>query len=758
MLKFLLKNLFSYKALFLLFFAANISHCLADSFNLKKIEIIGEQRLSESFIKKFVPNLKDGIINNQELNNLTKKLYMTGFFSNVELKIVENTLKITVKELPIINAVSFSGNDFLNDDQLNSIVSIAPREIFNKEILNLAIERIRSEYQKSGRYLAEVNVKKNDLSKGRINLNFEIKEGMPLVVKNINFSGNEVFSDSVLKSKLSTKEDAWYKLFGSNKFVPERLEFDKENLKTFYNQRGYIDFKVEIARGDLLPDLSGFNLNFVVSEGPRYLVNNINIQTKLIDKPVTSLYEGLFIKKGDFFNTRALDESKKYLNNHFVNLGYSFVKLKSSIKKNKNLVDINFLISKGDEKYVNRIVIVGNTRTNDNVIRRELSFFEGDAFSRRELLSSIKSLKRLGYFQSVSYKIENNFQNDYLDIILTVKEMNTGSVSMGVGYSSLNNTTLNFGLNEKNFLGEGNKVRFDVSLSDQKNSYNIGATDPYFLNRPLSISFDVYNEESENSKGDVKSSSSGVGVSLGLKSNSWYQQLKYNYYSSETTTSSTSTASSITGEEGLEIITSAMTVRISQDTRDDYLNPTSGHLISIANTLAGFGGDSTFIKSTLTSKIFYPINYGDYTLGLKSGLGFINSLDDKITSSNRFRLGGKTLRGFDNTGVGPRDTGNNQVVGGNNFYNFSIELNSDEWMPADTGLNWLVFSDIGSIWGTDYEAGVQGYDDISPRITYGFGLSMITPVGPLQMIWGFPIQSENYDLEESFQFSIGTSF
>ena len=304
MLKFLLKNLFSYKALFLLFFASNISHCLADSFNLKKIEIIGEQRLSESFIKKFVPNINVGIIDNQELNNLTKKLYMTGFFSNVELKIVENTLKITVKELAMINAVSFSGNDFLNDEQLNSIVSIAPREIFNKEILNLAIERIRSEYQKSGRYLAEVNVKKNDLSKGRINLNFEIKEGMPLVVKNINFSGNEVFSDSVLKSKLSTKEDAWYKLFGSNKFVPERLEFDKENLKTFYNQRGYIDFKVEIARGDLLPDLSGFNLNFVVSEGPRYLVNNINIQTKLIDKPYTSLYEGLFVKKGDYITSK----------------------------------------------------------------------------------------------------------------------------------------------------------------------------------------------------------------------------------------------------------------------------------------------------------------------------------------------------------------------------------------------------------------------------------------------------------------------
>ena len=337
MLKFFIKNLFSYKALFLLLFSANISNSLADSFNLKKIEIIGEQRLSESFIKKFVPNLKDGIINNQELNNLTKKLYMTGFFSNVELKIIENTLKITVKELPIINAVSFSGNDFLNDDQLNGIVSIAPREIFNKEILNLAIERIRSEYQKSGRYLAEVNVKKNDLSKGRINLNFEIKEGMPLVVKNINFSGNEVFSDSVLKSKLSTKEDAWYKLFGSNKFVPERLEFDKENLKTFYNQRGYIDFKVEIARGDLLPDLSGFNLNFVVSEGPRYLVNNINIQTKLIDKPFTTLYEGLFVKKGDFFKNSSIGRVLVKKEHRRKDLGKKImIKSIEKIKEDKN--------------------------------------------------------------------------------------------------------------------------------------------------------------------------------------------------------------------------------------------------------------------------------------------------------------------------------------------------------------------------------------------------------------------------------------
>jgi len=152
------------------------------------------------------------------------------------------------------------------------------------------------------------------------------------------------------------------------------------------------------------------------------------------------------------------------------------------------------------------------------------------------------------------------------------------------------------------------------------------------------------------------------------------------------------------------------------------------------------------------------VSYGDYTFSFKAGVGFISGFDKKITSSNRFLFGGKTLRGFDNSGVGPRDTGNKQAVGGNNFYNFSFEIKSDQWLPSDTGLEWLLFTDIGSLWGTDYKNGVEGFNDISPRITNGFGLSMTTPIGPLQMIWGFPVISESYDVNENFQFSIGTSF
>ncbi len=753
-LNFFLKTLIA----ILLIFFINISFTYADPLTIKKIIVSGEKRLSKSFILNFLPTYPNTKFNDEVLNQFTKDLYNTGLFSDVNLEIKKDILQIIVSEFPIINEVSFTGNDLLDNDQLSDIVMISPRDTLNLDKINEAVDKIRTEYQKIGRYLAEVKPQKVKLGEGRVNLNFDINEGSLLTVKNINFVGNQNFSNNELKSIISTKEDAWYKLFGSNKFIPERLEYDKKKLKEFYNQRGYIDFKVEIARGDLLPDISGFNLNFIVKEGKRYTVNDLVIESSLInDKKKKILLKGMHLKKEEYFNSRALDASIKFLVEEFELLGFNFVRVFPKIKKDKNLVNILFSIKEGSEKYINKITIIGNTRTNDTVIRRELSLLEGDPFNKSKLTTSISALRRLGYFQSVNYRLDEIASN-LIDIILDVKETNTGSVSLGIGYSSLNNTSFSFGLNEKNFLGEGKKVRFQADLSEKKSTYNIGVTEPYFLDRHISLYGDIFNQETENTKGDIKSSSSGFGFGIGFTNESLTQSFKYKLSTSETTTSSTSTAASETGEEGIEIITSSITHSISKDTRDSYFNPTSGYNWKFSNTVAGIGGDATFYKSILNSRIYYPIDYGDYVFGFKSGAGFITAIDDKITSSNRFFLGGKNLRGFDNRGLGPRDTGNNQAVGGNNFYNFSFELKSNKFMPEDTGLEWLVFSDIGSIWGTDYKTNVKGFDDIEPRITSGFGLAMVTPVGPLQMIWGFPVQSQDYDIEENFQFSIGTSF
>ncbi len=742
-----------------IFLFTKITVSYADTIKIEKIIINGEKRLSESFILNYLPNYPNTQFNNEVLNKFTKDLYNSGMFSKINIDVNNQILEIMVEEYPIINEIIYSGNDLLDSETLNKIVAIKPRDIFNESILINTIEKIKEEYQKIGRYLAQVILKKTEISDGRVNLNFVISEGSLLVVKNINFEGNKNFSDNELKANISTKEDAWYKIFGSDKFIPERLEYDKEKLKEFYNNRGYIDFNVIVARGDLLPNLSGFNLNFVINEGQKYTINKVSIRTELLDnKKKKFLLKKLYLKKDDFFNSKALEESSKYLIDFFESEGFNFIRVVPSIKKNRDFVDLTFNITEGDEKYINKITIVGNTRTNDSVIRRELSLLEGDPFNKAKLNSSISSIKRLGYFETVNYKLQDSNLLNSLDIIIEVKEMNTGSVSFGVGYSSLNDTSMTFGLNERNFLGEGKKLRLEANLSPKKSNYSLGITEPYFLDRHLSLFGDIFDQESENSKGDVKSESSGIALGVGFKSNKIYQRFEYQYSTSETSTSSTSTAASITGEEGVEIVTSSVTHSLSKDTRDSFFNPSKGYNWRFENTLAGLGGDSNFYKSVFKLKSYYPIDYGEYIFGLKSGVGFISSIDDKITSSNRFFLGGRTIRGFDNAGIGPRDTGNNQAIGGNNFYNLSLELKSDKLMPEDTGLKWFVFSDIGSIWGTDFETGVQGHDDKEPRITNGFGLSMTTPVGPLEMVWGFPVKSKSYDIEENFQFSIGTSF
>ena len=298
--------------------------------------------------------------------------------------------------------------------------------------------------------------------------------------------------------------------------MPERLEYDKKKLKEFYNQRGYIDFEVEIARGDLLPDITGFNLNFIVSEGERYSIDDLIIDSSLInDSKKKLLLKEIFLKKGEFFDSRALEESIKLLVQEFEFLGFNFIRVLPKVTKNQNIVNIKFVVKEGAEKYINKIIIMGNSRTNDSVIRRELTLLEGDPFNKSKLTTSISSLRRLGYFQSVNYRLDQNDSSDLLNIILEVKETNTGSVSFGVGYSSLNNTTLSFGLNENNFLGEGKKVRLQADISEKKTTYNVGITEPYFLDRHLSLYGDVFNEATENTAGAAKTDSSGCGHEKG---------------------------------------------------------------------------------------------------------------------------------------------------------------------------------------------------------------------------------------------------
>ena len=746
--------------IFVIFIFLDISISFSNDYLIKKVEVTGNKRIPTSFITNITNKYFNKKITDEEINVITKNLYQSDFFDDISVKVNNDTLYVEVIETPIINEIFFYGNSFFSDDQLKDIVKINKRDTLSKNKLNQVIENIKLQYSKTGRTFAKVEVSKKELSQSRVNLLFEITEGELVKVNKINFFGNKVFSNNKLKSLIKTKESKFYRFFGGSVFKEENIILDKNLLKKFYNRRGFVDFKVLSYKRELLPDYSGYNINIIVNEGNSFVINNVLIQNELSNKSKKDILDQIYLKKGDIFDERALQESKKNINNFFEKDGYTFIKIKHKIlnKDDKNSkLDLKFFITEAVKSYVRRININGNTRTLDKVIRRELLILEGDPFNGQKLKSSLNALKRLGYFKSVDVNILKTDTEGVVDIELNVKEDLTGSFSFGIGYDSVEKTSLALGLEEKNFLGKGIKTRISVRTSEKSSKYNIGITEPYFQDTPLSLSGDIFDQEIEIGQKDIEKQ--GFQVGIGFRLNDYRNKFGYRYTSSKTTTDADFTGTSISGEEGIEIETSLVNYVISSNNTDSFFNPTKGVKKSLSVSVAGVGGDSKFLKTEAAFKEYIPFNYGDYIFSYGTKLGAISSLEDEqVTSSNRFYFNSNSVRGFDLNGIGPRDDGNDNAVGGNKFYTGQIEVKATKLVPGDLGIDVSIFSDIGSLWDTDYPTNVTGVNDSSPRASAGVAVYWNTAVGPLNFIWGWPISEENYDKDNNFKFSIGTSF
>ena len=746
--------------IFVIVIFLDINVSFSNDYFIKKVEITGNKRIPSSYITNITNKYFNKKISNEEINLITKDLYKSDFFDDIIVKVNKNILQIEVVETPVINEIYFFGNSFFTAEQLKDIVKINKRDTFSKNKLNKAIERIKLQYSRTGRKFAKVEVSKKELSQSRVDLLFEITEGELVKVNKINFFGNKAFSNNKLKSAIKTKENKFYRLFGSSIFKEENIIIDKNLLKRFYNRRGFIDFKVLSYKSELLPDYSGYNVNIILKEGNPFVINNILFQNELSNKNIKGLLNQVEFKKGDTFDERGLEETKKNINNFFEKDGFTFIKIDHEIinKDNKNSkFDLKFIISEAVKSYVKRINISGNTRTLDKVLRRELLILEGDPFNGQKLKDSLNALSRLGYFKSVNVDILKTETPGVVDIEIKVVEDLTGSFSFGIGYDSVEKTSFTIGLDEKNFLGKGLKTRISIQSSEKSTKYNIGITEPFFQDTPLSLSGDIFNQETEIGDKDIEKQ--GFDIGFGFKYYDYRNRFGYRIVTSKTTTDDTFTGTSISGEEGIEIETSSLNYSISSNDTDSFLNPTEGVMKSLKMSMAGLGGDAKFLKTEASFKQFIPFNYGDYIFSYGTKLGTISSLDnEKITSSNRFYFNSNSVRGFDTNGIGPRDSGNDNGVGGNNFYSGQVEVKSKKLIPGDLGIDISIFSDVGSLWDTDYPTNVKGVDDSSPRASAGVAIYWNTAVGPLSFIWGWPISEENYDKDNNFKFSIGTSF
>ena len=728
-----------------------------ETVTVSEIAISGNSRVSDSTISAYLPVRVGDAISEDSLDNAIDSLFATKLFNDVTINIEGTRISIAVVENPIVNRVNIEGNDVLDDERLLAELDIQPRRVFTRKVAVDATQKLLEIYRLSGRYAAEITPQVIRLDNNRVDLIFEVDEGPLIKVTSISFIGNETFSDFALRQVISSRQVRWWAFLSSvDKYDESRLDYDARLLRQFYLGRGYANIEIKRAQGGLLADRSGFALTFEIDEGTRYKLRDVSFTSQITDIDVSKFRDDIPLEKGDWYNVKGLEQGLLNVTNSLGNLGYAFVDVRPQVTPDtdSNELDIEISIGEGRKNYIERIEVVNNSRTRDTVIRRELEVVEGDPYNQLKLDKSLRNIKNLGFFRTVDISTVRGSADDQTIAKINVEEQSTGDFSIGVGYSSLDKSTVSLGINERNFLGSGRGLKFSSSLSESRSDYRLGLTEPYFLDRDLRGSAEIFNQKVEDSTLTTKSTGVNLGAAFDA-ADGYYHRIGYELSSADSTQSST-TATSLTGEENKDLLRSALSYTIGRSTLDNRFDPTEGYLYELDETVSGLGGDVTFMKTSVRASYFKPLNFNSFILGVRGRAGFVDGLGEKVTQSARFYLGGRTVRGFDSSGIGPRDTGANSAVGGNYMYSATAEIVSSYGLSEDLGVRWTVFSDIGSVWDTDYPSGVTGANDDSLRQSVGVGFLWDTAVGPLTFYWADAVSKTSHDQLKRFQFNMGT--
>ena len=745
------------KFLIIILFLFTITISFAEENLIKKIDINGNQRIDEETIISYSNIKLDDIYSEEKGNEILKSLFNTELFSNIEIKYNDNQLSISVVENPTINLIKFKGNSKVKDEDLLLEIQLKERSVYSRSKVKNDIERILTLYQRNGRLSTEVIPKIEPLDTNRINLSYEILESEISKVSKIVFIGNNSFSTSKLKSIMKTKEKRLLRfLSSSDRYDPDKIEYDKQLITEFYNNNGFPNFTFTSSIAQLSQNTNSFEVIMYVDEGEKYNFGEINVKTKLEKINSDAVLPLISANAGDVFNRSKISESIEIIKELAEGDGYSFIEINPKFSDNSvtKTIDIEIDINEGPRVYVNSINIMGNRRTLDRVIRREMQISEGDAFNKYIMNYSKDSIRALNYFSSVEITDERSNFPDKIDLLIDVEEKNTGEASIGAGYSSSTSGSITLGLRENNFLGKGQNVNFSASFANTRNTYDISFTEPYFNNKNLSLSFDIYSNFEDRAGVNYETEDIGFGFGLGFPLASDKNiQTKYTLYTSKVKPDSNATAyERLLG--GTDTVSQIGYV-FNFDRRNSRYKPSSGFNLSISQDLAGLGGTSYYYRNTGEYNIYKKIS-NNLIGAFKLKAGSVNGYNGKYQPlSSNFRLGGKKLRGFKAGKVGPR-TGSS-YTGGQYFYLTSFETNIDLNFDA-YDITSTLFVDLGSVWGLENPAYSEINDDHNLRSSFGVNFNWDSAVGPINIIYARILESELTDTTDNLSFDIGYNF
>ena len=758
------------------------AHAQAGAGPIQNIRVIGNKRVEPETVRSYLTFSSGDAYDPAQIDESLKALFATGLFTDVRIRREGSTIVIIVAENPIVNRVAFEGNKEIEDDTLSAEVQMKPRAVYTRARVQSDVQRIMDLYRRQGLYAAQVNPQIINLDNNRIDVVFEINEGPTTKVRAINFIGNSAFSDSQLRYIVSTTQTNLLSfLKNTNIYDPDRLNLDRELLRQFYLKNGYADARIVSATADLDADGRGFFITFAIEEGERYRFGNIDIESALPSLNVDGLRRAILVRPGRVYNAEKVEKTVEALTIATSQQGYSFGQVRPRFERDESThtMGVIFVIDEGPRVYIERINIVGNFRTHDDVIRRQFRLAEGDAYNRLLVEAARKRLRNLGFFKTVEIETEPGSSPDRVILAVSVVEQPTGELSFGVGYSTSEGVIGDISITERNLMGRGQYVRLGFSGSLERMQVDFSFTEPRFLDRNLAAGFDLFHKEVDFlDVASFKQRDTGGALRLGFPiAEDTQLGLRYRFEREEIYDVARNASLAVVESEGVANV-SSVGYTVAYDTRNIAMNPTSGVFVSFSQDLAGVGGDVNYIRSVADARGYYPITNKLTLVGRAQG-GVIEGWGgDDVRMTDLFFKGGETIRGFKRAGIGPRDACENPItgdrvgdcrkdsLGGQIYWATTAELRFPfPFIPDNLGMQGAIFLDAGSL----YDPSDQALDAVARegsyilntsdvRMSTGFSIIWQSPLGPLRADIAEALLKADFDKTEIFRFGASTNF
>lgn len=761
-----------------------------EPFVIRDIRVEGLQRTEAGTVFSYLPVKVGETLNDDRAAAAIKALFATGFFKDVKLEAQGDVLIVAVEERPSISKLTLSGMKEFSEEDLKAGLKqtgLAEGRVFDKGLLDRAEQELKRQYFNRGLYSVQVVTTVTPLERNRVALQFDVVEGEAAKIRQINLVGNKAFAEKKLLKQFNSSTPGWLSWYTKDdQYSKTKLSGDLETLRSFYLNQGYLEFNIDSTQVSISPDKKDIYITVNMTEGPKYTVSDVKLAGQML-VPEQELKNLIMVKPGEVFSRERLTESSRKISDRLGNEGYAFANVNAvpELDKEKHQVAFTLFVDPGRRVYINRVNVAGNSKTRDEVVRREVRQMEGGWYNAEKINLSRDRLNRLGFFNEVNVETPAvPGATDQVDVNISVAEKATGNILLGAGFSSSEGLVLSGSVNQSNVFGTGNRLAVQINSGSVNTVYSLSFTNPYYTLDGVSLGYDLYRRDvdatSLDGVGEYESSTTGLGARLGLpisEKDSIYFGIGLENLAINTTSNSPIQYRNFVNGGLCNLVldpncgigkstsnTLRLDTSIARDTRDNFLFPTKGLMQRAAVEFGAPPGDLQYYKLSLQHQQYFPLTK-DFTLMVNGEVGYAAGIGGKPLPffRNFFTGGVSSVRGFESGTIGPKelDTTTSEVVslGGDTKLVGNVELLFPMPGIKDNSVRLSTFLDAGGVFGEGnplYGSNTFSIDDM--RFSAGLGVAWNSPLGPLRFSLAYPITKKESDKTQVFQFNLGSTF